>query len=374
MTIKNSGLTRLRAAARKVGLKCLGTEKRGAQVRLRCAHGHEFMRTRNYVLVNEGIVCPECRDNARLARIQAVAQKRGGQCLETHYLGRNARYRFVCAEGHQWQAPPPRVLARQGNWCKRCVAVKQSARQRAPDGLRRLQMMARAKGGECLSLVYTGVAAHYHLRCAKGHEWQAFGSSIVAGSWCMKCVHEDSRDSIETMQAIAHARGGRCLSTTYFNNRRNLAWECHRGHVWQAAPYPIKKGHWCPVCAKMNNITSPNSKAWMKYTTSSAPTMTTKPMNPISKRQHDPLALRKSLGLNQSDFWGALGITQSGGSFYEKGRKLPKPVAMLLELVYVKKFSPQQVGVDGIRVLRYLKQDKPDLYATLTKAVRSASA
>ena len=101
--------------------------------------------------------------------------------------------------------------------------------------------------------------------------------------------------------------------------------------------------------------------------------MTTKPMNPKSKRQHDPLALRKSLGLNQSDFWGALGVTQSGGSLYEKGRKLPKPVAMLLELVYVKKFSPQQVGVDGIRVLRYLKQDKPDLYATLTKAVRSAS-
>ena len=97
-------------------------------------------------------------------------------------------------------------------------------------------------------------------------------------------------------------------------------------------------------------------------------------MNPKSKRQYDPLALRKSLGLNQHDFWGALGITQSGGSRYEKGRMMPKPVATLLELVYVKKFIPEQVDVGDMRVLRYLKQDNPDLYATLTKAVGSAPA
>lgn len=44
--------------------------------------------------------------------------------------------------------------------------------------------------------------------------------------------------------------------------------------------------------------------------------------------------LRKSLGLNQGQFWGRIGVTQSGGSRYETGRKLPKPVRMLVEIAY----------------------------------------
>lgn len=41
---------------------------------------------------------------------------------------------------------------------------------------------------------------------------------------------------------------------------------------------------------------------------------------------------RKKLGVNQSVFWSGLGVTQSGGSRYETGRGLPKPVAILLTL------------------------------------------
>jgi transcriptional regulator with XRE-family HTH domain len=51
----------------------------------------------------------------------------------------------------------------------------------------------------------------------------------------------------------------------------------------------------------------------------------------------DPRALRNSLGLNQSEFWGRIGVTQSGGSRYENGRRLPPPVRKLLGIVYLKK-------------------------------------
>lgn len=44
--------------------------------------------------------------------------------------------------------------------------------------------------------------------------------------------------------------------------------------------------------------------------------------------------LRKALGLNQSQFWSRLGITQSSGSRYESGRNVPKPVQLLVDLVY----------------------------------------
>ena len=36
--------------------------------------------------------------------------------------------------------------------------------------------------------------------------------------------------------------------------------------------------------------------------------------------------IRRKLGLNQQQFWSTLGVTQSGGSRYESGRNMPKPV------------------------------------------------
>lgn len=44
---------------------------------------------------------------------------------------------------------------------------------------------------------------------------------------------------------------------------------------------------------------------------------------------------RNKLGLNQSQFWNKLGVTQSGGSRYEGGRKIPAPVKKLLYVVYL---------------------------------------
>lgn len=43
-------------------------------------------------------------------------------------------------------------------------------------------------------------------------------------------------------------------------------------------------------------------------------------------------AERKASGLNQHDFWSRYGVTQSGGSRYESGRTVPKPVRMLMAL------------------------------------------
>ena len=37
-------------------------------------------------------------------------------------------------------------------------------------------------------------------------------------------------------------------------------------------------------------------------------------------------------GVNQVNFWSPIGVTQSGGSRYETGRKVPMPVQLLLHL------------------------------------------
>lgn len=48
----------------------------------------------------------------------------------------------------------------------------------------------------------------------------------------------------------------------------------------------------------------------------------------LKKRQH--------LGLNQSDFWSLLGVTQSAGSRYENDREIPTPVKRLYYVVYLR--------------------------------------
>lgn len=45
--------------------------------------------------------------------------------------------------------------------------------------------------------------------------------------------------------------------------------------------------------------------------------------------------LRLQAGENQKTFWSSIGLTQSGGSRYESGQRIPKPVRMLIFLRYV---------------------------------------
>jgi DNA-binding transcriptional regulator YiaG len=50
----------------------------------------------------------------------------------------------------------------------------------------------------------------------------------------------------------------------------------------------------------------------------------------------EPRKLREKLGLTQSEFWSRIDVTQSGGSRYERGRPMPRPVRRLLGLIYLK--------------------------------------
>ncbi len=43
---------------------------------------------------------------------------------------------------------------------------------------------------------------------------------------------------------------------------------------------------------------------------------------------------RQKLRMNQADFWAHFHTTQSGGSRYESGREIPRPVQALLNIVF----------------------------------------
>lgn len=103
--------------------------------------------------------------------------------------------------------------------------------------------------------------------------------------------------------------------------------------------------------------------------------MTEKLLVATSATAHPSLKMmRRSLGLNQSEFWSRLGVTQSGGSRYESGRNMPKPVKELLRLVHVEKIDLNKINREDFEVSQVLKEDYPDLYKSLTKAVQARIA
>lgn len=87
----------------------------------------------------------------------------------------------------------------------------------------------------------------------------------------------------------------------------------------------------------------------------------------------DARAIRRKLGLNQQQFWSQLGVTQSGGSRYESGRNMPKPVQHLLRLVHVEKLDIAKVRKDDFEVIEYLKTHDRDLFKNLKSQAKAAA-
>jgi transcriptional regulator with XRE-family HTH domain len=91
----------------------------------------------------------------------------------------------------------------------------------------------------------------------------------------------------------------------------------------------------------------------------------------ILDRVLNPREIRRRLGMNQEQFWTQIGVTQSGGSRYESGREMPRPVKELLRLVHVEQLDLSQVKRVDFEIISYLKESHPDLYRTLRRAVKS---
>jgi transcriptional regulator with XRE-family HTH domain len=87
----------------------------------------------------------------------------------------------------------------------------------------------------------------------------------------------------------------------------------------------------------------------------------------------NPREIRRRLGLNQQQFWTKIGVTQSGGSRYESGRNMSKPVRELLRLVHIEQIDLSRIKKEDFEVIEYLKTHEPDLYRTLRRAIRARS-
>lgn len=93
----------------------------------------------------------------------------------------------------------------------------------------------------------------------------------------------------------------------------------------------------------------------------------------MSEQLLNPKLIRKQLGMNQQDFWSKIGVTQSGGSRYESGRNMPKPVQELLRVVHIEGVDLNKIHKDEIRTLNYLKTNHPNLFEKIYEEALSAA-
>ncbi len=112
-----------------------------------------------------------------------------------------------------------------------------------------MRSVAAERGGTCLSRSYQNSTTKLKWRCAVGHQWEAIPSNVRKGHWCPYCARQ-GKPTIGQLASLAESRGGKCLSTQYDNSKAKLLWQCAEGHVWEAPAGGIKAGHWCPECTR----------------------------------------------------------------------------------------------------------------------------
>ena len=89
----------------------------------------------------------------------------------------------------------------------------------------------------------------------------------------------------------------------------------------------------------------------------------------VAEKSFKPRDLRHRLGLNQQEFWSAVGVTQSGGSRYETGRSMPKPVCELVRLVHIEGIDLTRARGEDFMIANHLRSTNPALYRRLMREI-----
>jgi hypothetical protein len=233
-----NGIKSLQQFAEELGGKCLSEKfiRCDSKYKFICADNHEF--TARWSQLKCGIIkwCKECNSN-NINTLKSWALEKNGECLSEEYKTARDEYIWKCENNHEWKASWINMNNNM-TYCKQCNAFT----------IKNVQDVAEKKLGKCLGLSSgKGVAGRYILQCKNKHVWITSGSNIVNGNnWCSQCL----KLTIEEMKELAREKNGECISDTYINKRTKLIWKCSEGHIFKSTPGYVKhKGMWCLKCS-----------------------------------------------------------------------------------------------------------------------------
>ncbi len=126
-------------------------------------------------------VIPEHRKEEHIGDLCAIARSKRGECLSKEYLGHQAKHRFRCERGHEWEATSNSIKI--GTWCAECAGKKK-------DDIESAKTFCQSTGWVFNSDTYEGATAKHKYSCqkcgfAREMVWSSFKARAKNG--CSQC-------------------------------------------------------------------------------------------------------------------------------------------------------------------------------------------
>lgn len=229
--------------ARTLSGECLSVDYNSGSspMKWRCKEGHEWEASFTQTVIQKRW-CKLCtprreKDPKTLEMAKSYAESRGGKCLSEEYQNSTTPLKWVCSEGHEWEAN-----FNGKTWCPQC-----SYKARGCDNTIRARDKFEAEGWRVLSYSLKEIK----VRCPKGHEL----TKKTFSRCCPVCWEESRVNQDKVFQSaiqLAAFYQGKCLSKKHANKK--LLWECSRGHKWYAPLAYIRDGSWCRRCQTIGRM------------------------------------------------------------------------------------------------------------------------
>jgi hypothetical protein len=308
----NKRLRDMQALAKSRGGKCLSDKYINSHTKSawECKEKHIWRAL--FSSIKDGSWCPYCAKVKKrtIEEMRELAISRGGKCLSKTYTNMLTKLEWECENQHIWFALPHSVIG--GSWCPIC---SQGISERicrsffekifnAKFHIGKYKWLLSPKNANMqldgynkklkLAFEYQGIQ-HYKLNGIrfnkKDLDYQQQCDQIKRDTCKLKDItlievpytikYEDmekfiidkyykltginipfkninykefnvySIDKIKEMQDIAKSHGGECLSKIYINNYTSLKWRCGIKHIWYTTAHHIRRGSWCPTCARI---------------------------------------------------------------------------------------------------------------------------
>lgn len=186
------------------------------------------------------------------ARPDLVAELSDKSLADTLSVGSHKVVRWVCPEGHEWDAPVYSRVA--GNGCPYCsgrlpvVGVTDLATTHP-------ELAAELVDQSLATRLAAKSNRKVRWRCALGHEWDATVANRTAGKGCPYCANRrllvGFNDMATTHPDLAAELADRGAATKLMaGHNGGVRWRCKEGHEWVTSPNSrVNQSVGCPYCS-----------------------------------------------------------------------------------------------------------------------------
>jgi virulence-associated protein VapD len=242
----------------KFNYKLLSNEYKNTTTKLsiQCDKGHIYEQTFSWFM--HGNRCPKCaRENRKLSYEYVKHQIE--QCeyilLSTEYHHVREKLHMICNEGHECYISASDFI-NTGHRCRIC-STKKSANSRR-HSYQYIKTYIESFGYKLLSDNYENYKSKLFIECEHGHQYYVTYTDFQTGSRCIKCHHENCKNSYEDVKTYINNFGYQLISKEYINVNTKLEMVCPAGHQYFARFDNFKSGFRCPICSY--KINGENSK------------------------------------------------------------------------------------------------------------------